>query len=474
MKNPINFKFNKSEDKFLTFVLPSTNRTGWIKEGIAAILILTLGITQVANVDAMCHDPIEPDIERAQFLAYAEQTAQEARSNAWDSVNGGFYTQLSRDWSIVLSSSKSSLGNTFYIHGLVYLFDATGNSTYLHWATETLDTLLSRAWHEPDGGLFTSYDQSWNPTTGKKSLQVQADLLYVLMDLYDRTGNQNYLNHANELADFIVVNYHDSLYGGNFMEPDINGSPNRNKQVEVSQGAFGWGMMRWYESSGDVNALELTENTDQFTWENLRDPIYGGLMSEVNRDGSVIENEFKYPNVEMWGILGMLLHYKITGDTISQQRIATVLQHLRDTMWDEIHGGWYRSMFRDNTVRTDTKDGWSQSEQPWFWWMASNIMGDDTYGSIALMSARWTRDNNYDTTYGGFYLELNRDGTVKRDTKDDWVQGGGIAAFALIGGSVAAPGAIGSFIVSRGGSVRILVDVANQGTIAETVDDSYS
>ena len=153
----------------------------------------------------------------------------------------------------------------------------------------------------------------------------------------------------------------------------------------------------------------------------------------MSRDGSTIKNENKYPNVEIWGILGMLLYYKVTGDPTTRERIVDVLQHLRETMWDETYGGWYRSMYRDNTVRKETKDGWTQSEQPWFWWMAYEIMGDEEYQSVALMSARWTRDNNYDIDYGGFYLELNRDGTIRLDEKSDWVQGGGIAAFALLG-----------------------------------------
>lgn len=376
----------------------------------------------------------EDTIEKLQFLAYARETAQKERSFAWDAINGGFYTSLSRDWSTVINSDKKSLGNTFLARGFMYLYDATGESEYLDWAKETIDILLSRALDDA-GGVFNRYDQSWNPTTGKKSLQVQADLLHVLVDLYDRTGDQTYQDHANQLAEFIVLTYPDDVYGGNFavFDQDFNEITNDNKDTEISQGAFGWGMMRWYDSSGDTDVLTRVADTDDFTWENLHDSVHGGLMTRVSRDGSIIRNENKYPNVEMWGILGMLLYYRVTADATTRERIVDVLQHLRETMWDETYGGWFRSTFRDGEIRKETKDGWSQSEQPWFWSMAHDIMGIDSYKDVALMSGRWTRDNNYDTTDGGFYLELHRDGTIKLDEKSDWIQGGGIAAFALLG-----------------------------------------
>jgi len=367
------------------------------------------------------------------YLLYAEQTARIAQRKAWDWQFGGYYNELNREWSEVNNDDKSILGNTFYIHGLIYLYDRTKNSTYLAWARNATDYILSKAWDSTNGGVYDLYDRSWNRKTNVKTLQEQADFLYVLVDLYQRTGNITYYDYANRTADFILAHYHDDVYGGIYRSYNqTSGAPNYNKHTEIGLGAFGWGMTHWYELTKNETALNWTRETNDFIWNHLYDPVYGGLMTEVNRSGESIINDYKYPNIEFWGVFGMLGYYRHTGNLTVKGWIMEVLDHIYDKMWDKTYGGWYRSLYRDNTVRLETKDGWCQSEQPWFWWLAYKTFNNETYKEIALLSLEWTADNNYDTEYGGFYLELYRDGTIKWDMKNDWVEGGGISAFALV------------------------------------------
>jgi uncharacterized protein YyaL (SSP411 family) len=364
-------------------------------------------------------------------LLQAKYLAEKVQQYMWDDRYGGYFYTMNRTWGLKNSDKTSTM---LIIMGLINLYERSGNTTYLVWAENAVNFVLSNAWDKVNGGVYGVYNRSWCPKTTVKSLQRQAELLRVLIDLYRHTNHQKYYDYANRTAEFILAHYHDAQYGGQYKTYDQNtGSPvTTNKDAEVSLGSFGWGMMYWYSLTSNGTALEYTKEANDFIWTYLRDEIYGGLITEVDRTGSIIVNDRKYPNEIIWGTLGMLEYYRVTGNTTVKGWIQELFSYVRNVMWDPSYGGWFRSLWRNNTVRYSTKEGWSQTEQPWFWWFAYSILGDNYYADVARLSVNWTRTYLHDTVYSGFFLELYQNSTLYDDDKVDCVEGAGISALALV------------------------------------------
>ncbi|MBO3753605.1 MAG: AGE family epimerase/isomerase [Candidatus Brockarchaeota archaeon] len=400
-----------------------------LKLSVVAALLALLLSTSMLPIRVPCAPGSDS------YVRYAEEMAQKVRKYMYDGTYGGYYFEVSRDWSSVSDSTKSFLGNCFMTRGFLQLYKKTGKTDYLSWAEEAIKTLWAKCWDQTGkGGFFNEYTEDWKRKTDFQSLQEQAEFVHIALDAYGLTGKSDYREWADTVMYFIMYNYHDDVYKG--MCKTRNGVTGEisdyKKHMEISLGAFAWAGMKWYSYTGNIMAKTYSEECVNWMRNHLWNAASAGYMSETDRMGSVT-NSYYYPNIEMWGLVGMMEYYKQTANKTVKLWIADGLNHILSRMWDSNYGGWYRKLNPDNSILEDTKPGWDNSEQPWFWYYAYEVMGGNTYRDMAVRSLDWTRDHLWDLTNGGIFLETNREGTKPTwDSKNDWVQGGAMVAFAYV------------------------------------------
>ncbi|MEM2930506.1 MAG: AGE family epimerase/isomerase [Thermoproteota archaeon] len=369
------------------------------------------------------------------YVLYAEEIAQKVRKYMHDETYGGYYFEVSRDWSSVSDSTKSFLGNCFIVRGFLQLYEKTGKPDYLSWAEEGIRILWEKCWNQTGkGGFFNEYTEDWKRKTDFQSLQEQADFVHTALDAYELTGEPDYREWANAVMHFIMCNYHDDVYKGMFKTRNgVTGEiSDYGKHMEISLGAFAWAGMKWYSYTSNATAKTYSEECVNWMRSYLWNSMSAGYMSETDRMGSVTNNNY-YPNIEIWGLVGMMEYYKQSANTTVKTWITEGLNHIRGKTWDSDYGGWYRKLNPDNSILEDTKTGWDNLEQPWFWYYAYEAMGDTAYRDVAVRSLDWTLNHLWDSTNGGIFLETNREGTNPTwDSKNDWVQGGAMVAFAYV------------------------------------------
>jgi len=99
------------------------------------------------------------------YTAMAEHGYRFIRDKMWDTIHGGFYTQIGRfgDTFRLMTKTKSSYGNAFAIYGLAAYYKASQDSSALALAARTFGWLEEHA-HDPEyGGYFDvlKQDGSW-------------------------------------------------------------------------------------------------------------------------------------------------------------------------------------------------------------------------------------------------------------------------------------------------------------------------
>jgi len=373
---------------------------------------------------------------------YAERLANLVHDHMYDATHGGYHFEVSDDWSSVTSTDKGFLGNTFIARGFLQLYNRTENATYLCWAETLINNLWTKCWNQTGNlGFFNEYYKNWTRKTDSQTLQEQAEFVHVALDAYEYTSNATYYRWADETMRFIMDCYHDDTNGAMFKTRNgVTGSiSDTDKHIEFSLGAFMWAAMRWYKYTSNQTAKTYSQECADWMRNYLWNPASKGYMTETDSAGSVT-NQCFYPNVEIWGMVGLMELYKQTSNATIKSWIRDGLDHINRTMWDKVYGGWYKKLNPDNSVLEDSKTGWDNVEQPWFWYHAYEVLEDTSDRDTAMRSLNWTSDHLWDPVNGGVWLETYRNGsTVSSDTKNDWVEGGAMVAFSYVTWSKPSP-----------------------------------
>jgi uncharacterized protein YyaL (SSP411 family) len=95
------------------------------------------------------------------YTGYAAETANRVAKYQWDSSGLGYFTLLTRNWTTVLDSHKE-LTFKYWTLAWLWLYQRTGNQTYLNYAKAYTDVLVDKGWQD---GFYDTYDSSWKNAT---------------------------------------------------------------------------------------------------------------------------------------------------------------------------------------------------------------------------------------------------------------------------------------------------------------------
>lgn len=146
--------------------------------------------------------------DKKEMQEAAQQGAEYLITKFWDQEKGGLYWLLNRDGSIA-DPSKLTYGEGFGVYALAQYYLTYGDKTALSFAEETFDLLQKYATDTLRGGYFENIERDWSISPAgsyagdRKSLDIHMHLLEAWTTLYEATGDEIHKRKLQEVWDII-------------------------------------------------------------------------------------------------------------------------------------------------------------------------------------------------------------------------------------------------------------------------------
>lgn len=166
----------------------------------------------------------EEDKERMEKAA--RQGAEYLMNEFWDKEYGGFYWLLNRD-SSVKDPSKLTYGEGFGIYALAQYYLTYGDRKALEYAEKAYDLLQKYATDTLRGGYYENIERDWTispagPYAGdRKSLDIHMHLLEAFTTLYEASKEEIHGRKLQEVWDLIKAHMVNMEYGYGYNQFDL-------------------------------------------------------------------------------------------------------------------------------------------------------------------------------------------------------------------------------------------------------------
>jgi mannose/cellobiose epimerase-like protein (N-acyl-D-glucosamine 2-epimerase family) len=120
------------------------------------------------------------------------------------------------------------------------------------------------------------------------------------------------------------------------------------------QGRIVWSFAVAYRVDPRPEWLAIASDGARFLHDHMWDPTHGGWFRSVRREGEPIER-IKRTVDQAFIALGLVEHYRVSGDQTSWERAATTLKLLDRHAWDRRHEGYREVCEEDWAVLSDLK-----------------------------------------------------------------------------------------------------------------------
>ncbi|MGI5174341.1 AGE family epimerase/isomerase [Treponema sp. OMZ 840] len=181
--------------------------------------------------------PFAREKDKTNMKKAASQGARFLIDCFWDTEFGGFYWLLNRD-TTVKDPAKLTYGQSFAIYALSEYYLMSKDTQALEYAKKGFDCLQKYATDTLHGGYFENIERDWslspsgNYAGDRKSLDIHMHLLEAYTTLYAATGEHIHARKLREVYDLIIrymVNK-EKGYGYNQFDLDFNKLPAINIQ----------------------------------------------------------------------------------------------------------------------------------------------------------------------------------------------------------------------------------------------------
>jgi mannobiose 2-epimerase len=352
--------------------------------------------------------------------------------------------------------------------------------------TEILDELkkalldgILRRWYplvvdRECGGYFTNVTCDWTlPPAQEKMIVTQARHIWTASKVAEFTDESGlYLPIARHGYEFLRDVMWDAEYGGFYQTRGRCGGMSECKGWRDEKRAYGnafalYGLAALYGQTKDPGVLDLAVRSFHWIEEHAYDPRYGGYFEFLTREGEPFDRESSYKTIADDGNeLGFkdqnssihLLEaytelYRVWKDLLLGQRLAELLELIRDTMVHE--RGYLQLFFQPDWTPVSFKDSpedvrranygldhvsfGHDYETAFLMLEASHALGLEN-DTKTLLVARKMLDhalaNGWERGVGGFfdggyYFNGNGRCTIIYETKNWWAQAEALNALLL-------------------------------------------
>jgi mannobiose 2-epimerase len=147
---------------------------------------------------------------RKDFRKMADAGADFIIKYFWDAQNGGWFWKVKRDGTGI-DDGKVVYGQSFAIYAFSEYFRATGERRALEYASRTFDLLQKYAADTLHGGYYENLEKDWTVAPGgfcagdRKGLDTHMHLMEAFTNLYAASGEEIHRRKLLEIIDLIVL-----------------------------------------------------------------------------------------------------------------------------------------------------------------------------------------------------------------------------------------------------------------------------
>jgi mannobiose 2-epimerase len=301
------------------------------------------------------------------YLEFAKHGMDFLSQYCWDKYNGGWSTNVDEE-NEPDSGGKNLFDETYGSLGPVMYYYTTGDKNALSLVKKNHDLMQSKAWDKEFGGYYAWVGPKWETVTSTKSFNSEIDTCTAyLIYYYMATKDPQLLADLKAIGDMVILHMMDpkTNFIGETFNRDWTWSQN-NLWVGHNL-KTGWVLMRIYNLTGDKKYLDAAEKIAvaqiKYTW----DKKYHGWLFHFTADDPSVTDDAKDWWTQEEGNNLMLNLYPLSGADYLK-KFEQCAQFWDKHFIDKKYGECYQTLLRDGTpsnrVKGDTyKSAYHSMEQ---------------------------------------------------------------------------------------------------------------
>ena len=258
------------------------------------------------------------------------------------------------------------------------------------WKEQALEEIMpywtQHAIDHENGAFITNLDSAWNQSGARgKYPSMIARHIFSYSVAFLLSGEDKYLDIAEETVDFLLEHAWDSVYGGWFDLIDEKGNPLETTKSSFIQYYANTGLAMYYFVTHDNRVLEYIEKSNELIESKRWDMQNGGYFNILNQDLSV-NSSGKTFSAEVVPVSGYLLYlYLATRDEYYLEQAERVMNIALAKMQDP-ESKWilegldqeWKYEQRKNNFETEINIG-HNIEAVWMFYRLSLLTGKNEY-----------------------------------------------------------------------------------------------
>lgn len=393
-------------------------------------------------------------------IDYVRNNAEFWIAHAYDPTNGGFFSNISRNGTVLNSVQaniasksyyeKSFISQTRQAYGFTRAFMLTGDDKYLTYAKSALDFLTNHAWDTVNDGWYTfgksdgsiDNDRWWNPNTGKWGFTQQYAIVGIMAN-YEATHDPTTKAWIDKAENSINNHMWDSRpgYEGYYEQANLNWSGLTGKGFGCTVDAI--------TTHAELSYLVTQDSARKAKLEQLANIIITRFIPQMDNPNVKVLYPEGYDNnwvCNSYNTDGSIGHFIKTSWVLGRAYLCdTTKKELKNaaskilneawtyqngavSIWDHVNGGPFNSI-NIGTGNWGTNYGTPVGDNKDYWTVEQGFTGpminyyitkNPIYLQMADEAISFYMSHFIDQTYGETFSELDPTGTVLRsDVKGD-------------------------------------------------------
>ena len=345
--------------------------------------------------------------------------------HAIDKDNGGFHTNISREWKVTGPDDKypAMLGRHIFSLSAAYLL--SGQEKFLGLAEENVRYLIRNGWDHDSGGWYKSLTVSGKPKDTIKNAFTQMYANTGLAMYYFVTRNTealSYLEKSNNIFEKKALDINSHGYYTELNKDLSIASSNKafNPQIGILSS---YGIYTYLATQNKVFLSQMERSMD-VALHYMQSPGDFFILDEFDRDWKNIPRKWK-DGTEIVGVGGnietvwvLIRLYHLTGKKLYKEKALDLARQMLQNGWDKNYSGWYESFARNQTGRHAPDKYWFIQNYGNFMVLnLYNLTGDERYLELFHKTSVFWNKYFTDSKYGGEYLRVSAEGKMIDGTK---------------------------------------------------------
>jgi len=375
--------------------------------------------------------------------------------NAYDPVNGGFFSNISRNGTVQNSDEakiatkiyyeKSLISQTRQAYGFTRAFMLTGDESYLFYAKSALNFLFDHGWDSTNDGWYTfaksdgtiDNDRWWNPNTGKWGFTQQYALVGIVAN-YEATHDATVKSWMDKGENSLNNHMWDSRPGfeGHYEQSNLDWTKPTGKGFGCTVDAI--------TTNGELSYLITQDPVKKAKLAQLANIIVTRFIPQMDNskvkalypegfDNNWVCNSYNSEGsighfIKTSWCLGRAYLCDTTKKEIKNAAIkildqAWTYKNGAVSIWDHVNGGPF------NSINTGTGNWGASGDNKDYWTLEQGFTGpminyyitkNPNYLQMADESISFYMNHFIDPIYGETFQEMDPTGTViRKDVKGD-------------------------------------------------------